>query len=212
MRGTDALSSGLGVPQHWPLLRTGILACPALAALHARATAAVLRLSFLFSVYLHHELPRCSSWGTSALIGSDEPVSMRHCGGERCHIWGRWLPVIARLLLGTPSGLHCCPRDEKRLRWDTGHGAGGVGAAPSAECTGCQEPGQCSRHWPLGIACGGGADLPACLLSQGHAQMHQLCTPIVAPSPSLASVRGSQAPSPHCPPAKGLSAVAHPFC
>lgn len=115
----------------------GVLTPPAPATLRTRTTAAVLRPSLLFSTYLHHELPRCSSWGTSVLIGSDEPVSTRHCGGERCHIWGRWLPVIASLPLGTPSGLGCRPHDENRLPWDTGYRLGGVGSAPNAECTGC---------------------------------------------------------------------------
>lgn len=32
--------------------------------------------------------PRDSSWGPSALIGTDEAVSMRHCGWERWHCWG----------------------------------------------------------------------------------------------------------------------------
>lgn len=31
---------------------------------------------------------RDSSWGPSALIGTDEAVSMRHCGWERWHCWG----------------------------------------------------------------------------------------------------------------------------
>ena len=149
MRGTDTLSS-----RH---LRAGGAPAPASAvhqhpctpvpaALRAHAAVAVLCLSLLFSAYLHHELAHCSLWGTSVLIGSDEPVSTCDCGGERCHIWGRWLPIIARLLLGTPSGLRCHPRDEKRLRWDTGWGDRGQCQVRSAP--GARSQGSGSWGWP----------------------------------------------------------------
>lgn len=42
-----------------------------------------------------------------------------------------------------------------------GHGVGGLGAAPSVECIGCQEPGQHSQHQPPGMA--HRRNRPACL-------------------------------------------------
>lgn len=196
---------------------TGPRCAPASSHPLRRAAAAVLHLSPLFSAYLHHELPCCSSWGTSVLIGSDEPVSTWHCGGDRCHIWGRWLPVIARLPLGTPSGLRCHPRDENMItRVMSRGGTRDTGQEEQGQCRVRSAPGARSRGSVPGTDPRGSpaeGSRPARLRPvPGPCTNVPAVHPSSGPEPFLCVCAGKSGSLPSCPPAKGLFATARPFC